>query len=157
MILNEEGTEVFSRTPGFDTEEGEVSAAAMEVLTDLLGGDELLVPNSTFRDTQVRLFGLRIRDRLRIMAMDALRFYTTNNTTVALPVGLWYHRPFEPAPWCDPYEAAIPSEQRNDVPYDGLAEFLGIDVPPGADVDTDPRLQAELARQLALRCHLFPV
>lgn len=142
--------------PGFDTQEGKVAAAAMEVLTDLLGGDSL-VPNSTFRDIQVRLFGLRIRDRLRIMAMDALRFYAlSSETDVALPVGLWYHRPFDPAPWCDPYEVAIPSEQRNDVPYDGLAEFLGIDVPPGADVDTDPRLQADLARQLALRCHLFP-
>jgi len=157
VIIDDAGKEVLVRSAGFDSVQGEVSASALGSLASLLE-DGLLADNPTLHDVQVRLFGLRIRERLRIMALDALRYQHTAKVEVAvdLPVGLWYHRPFEPSPWCDPYEAAIPSELRSDVPFDGLCDFLGIPLPQGADVDTDARLQAELARQIAIKTQLFP-
>jgi|GEM_PF-3622036 len=156
VILDEEGNDVFVGQGGFDAKPGDVSSRALAVLATILQDEELLVSeNSQLHDVQARLFGLRIRDRLRIMALDALRHGVTENAAAPIPVGLWYHRPFEPAPFCDPYEAAIPSDLRADIPYDGLCQFLGIDVPQGVAVDTDARLQADLARQIALKCQLF--
>ena len=156
VILDEDGTEVFTGTGGFDAKPGDVSSRALAVLATILQDAELLVSeNPQLHDVQARLFGLRIRDRLRIMALDALRHGVTENASAPIPVGLWYHRPFEPAPFCDPYEAAIPSDLRADVPYDGLCDFLGIKVPSNVAVDTDAHLQADLARQIALKCQLF--
>jgi len=158
VVLDEAGDEVFSLAAGFGTPEGEVAWNAMRQIAELLDDGGFYSGNSADHDVQVRLFGLRIRDRLRVMAMDALRYCAGEGLpTSAIPVGLWYHRPFAPAPWCDPYDAAIPSENRNDIPFDGLAQFLGIELPQDANIDTDPRLQADLARHIALAANLFPV
>lgn len=156
VLLDQDGKELFSAMPGFDTKQGDVSARALAVIATYLEQEDLLVQNPTLYDVQVRLFGLKIRDRLRIMALDAIRYGLESGEGVDSPVGLWYHRPFEPAPWTDPYEALVPSELRRDVAYDGLCRFLGVDLDPNVDVDTDARLQAELARQIAIRGKLFP-
>lgn len=156
IIVDHKGDEVFAATPSFNTTPGDVAARALAVIATYIEQSELCVDNPQLYDVQVRLFGLRIRDRLRILALDALRHGVVTGNAGDVPVGLWYHRPFEPAPWCDPYEALVPSELRSDVSYDGLCKFLGIELDPSADVDTDARLQAELARAIALRGQLFP-
>jgi len=155
-ILDQQGGEVFSAAGGFDNTEGSVSHQALTTLGSLLATGGTVIQAPTLYDIGVPLFGLKIRDRLRIMAIDAIRYSHQNDLPVsAIPVSLWYHRPFEAAPWCDPYEAAVPSERRNDIPYDGLCEYLGIEMPQGVNPDTDAKLQAELARQLTIKLGLI--
>lgn len=155
VILDQHGEEVFASTGGFGVSEGSVSYTAMTTLARLIteGGDKITT-EPTLYDMGVRLFGLGIRDRLRIMALDALRFISqapANEQRYMIPVGLWTHKAFEAAPWVDPYEILVPSELRNDVPWDSLADFLNISVPPGIDLDADAKHQAEMARLLTLR------
>ncbi len=151
--------EVFNGSSGFETREGEVSYNALTVMSRLLatGAGAPVLPLALY-DIGVSLFGLRIRDRMRIMALDALRFihqYTAVETEqYMIPFGLWNHRAFENGPWCDPYEAVVPSELRNDIPWDGLANFFNIKVPENIAFDTNAHLQAEMARQLTLKAGL---
>jgi hypothetical protein len=155
VILDQNGDEVFASSGGFGVPEGSVSYTALSTLVRLLatGGDKIAA-EPTLYDMGIRLFGLGIRDRLRIMALDALRFIsqgTPADERYMIPVGLWTHKAFEAAPWCDPYEILVPSELRHDIPWDSLAEYLNIPVPQGVDLDADAKHQAEMARLLTLR------
>lgn len=155
VILDQNGDEVFASSGGFGVPEGSVSYTALSTLARLLatGGDKIAA-EPTLYDMGIRLFGLGIRDRLRIMALDALRFIsqgTPADERYMIPVGLWTHKAFEAAPWCDPYEILVPSELRHDIPWDSLAEYLNIPVPQGVDLDADAKHQAEMARLLTLR------
>ena len=155
VILDQHGNEVFSGSGGFGVPEGSVSHTALSMLGRLLAtGSDKIAAEPTLYDMGVRLFGLGIRDRLRIMALDALRYIsqgTAEDARYMIPVGLWTHKAFEAAPWVDPYEILVPSELRGDIPWDSLAEFLNIPVTPGIDLDADAKNQAEMARLLTLR------
>lgn len=157
VIIDQDGNDVLASSSGFGTKEGEISHQALTLLGNLMStGHGPLLQQSAMYDTGIRLFGLRIRDRLRVMALDALNFIhqTPQNQSDMIPIGLWNHRPFETAPWSDPYEAVVPSERREDIPWDGLCDFLNIAVPNGVDLDAEARLQAEIARQITLKCGL---
>lgn len=156
VVLDQHGAEVFSGSGGFGVPEGHVSYTALCTLANLLtaGGNSKIATEPTMYDMGVQLFGLGIRDRLRIMALDALRFISLGSAEdqrYMIPVGLWTHKAFEASPWLDPYEILVPSELRNDIPWDSLADYLNIQVPQGIDLDTDARQQAEMARLLTLR------
>lgn len=156
VILDEAGKEVFAASGGFDSTPGEISVQALQVITSCLEADDKLLAPLELYDVSVRLFGLKIRERLRVLALDAFRYGLEHKQKIDIPVGLWYNRTFEPSLYLDPYEVVVPSERRNDISFDGLCRFLDIELDPSANVDTSPTLQAELARQIALRCQLFP-
>lgn len=157
VLLDEDGRQVFLMNAGgpFDNKPGEISYIALQAIRDTL----FQADGSPFRSASgigATLFGLKIRDRIRIMALDAMRFLATaGENRRSLPAALWYHRPFDPAYWCDPYEAIVPSEHRNDIPYDGLCSFLGIELPAGAQPDSDAELQAQLAWQITTKAGLL--
>lgn len=154
VVLDQHGNEVFSSASGFNIAEGYVSHTALMAIANLVSSSgEQLTVIPTLYDMGVSMFGLRIRDRMRILALDALRYISQATATedrYMIPVGLWTHKHFEAAPWTDPFEVLVPSELRNDIPWDSLAEFLNIPVPTG-DPDADAHLQAEMARLLTLR------
>jgi len=153
-ILDTDGNEVFSATSGFDGVKGKVAYDTMLTLGCILNGTEDHIFND-MDDVGCCLFGLKIRDRLRIMALDAINYARTHGHDLnSLFPGLWTHKPFTPAIWCDPYEMIIPSERRNDIPYDGLCDFLGIELTQGTSVDADAKLQAQLALNLTLAANL---
>jgi hypothetical protein len=154
VILDIDGKEVFKAGGGFEGVQGKASYDAMVILGKLLDGTEEDVPND-MDDIGCCLFGLKIRDRLRIMALDALHYARHHEEDLNdLFPGLWTHKAFTPAIWCDPYEMIIPSERRNDIPYDGLCKFLNIQLADNANVDTNPALQAKIALELTLCTNL---
>lgn len=161
VILNQDGEEVFVGNSGFSTAEGEVSHTALLTIGGMYAGSDdvsKLNIQPTMYDLGFSLYGLNVRDRMRVLAIDALRFANQSVEGAVpsmVPVGLWYYRAFETAPWCDPYEAVVPSELRNDITWDSLAEFLGITVQPGVNLDSDAHMQAEMARQITLRAGLY--
>lgn len=153
VLLDQDGNEVLTlASTGFGNVEGQISHQALTTIVQVLGDD--LYADFSKDDIGISLFGLNIRDRIRIMALDAMRFISQNEGAEAIAPGLWYNRPFEVAPYLDPYDVVIPSELRKDVPWDGLYNFLGLEV-PDTNPDTDARLQADIARQIALKANLF--
>lgn len=156
VILDQNGDEVLSLGGSFENVEGKISHQALTTLVQLMAtGSHNLLPDPELYDIGINLFGLKIRDRLRIMALDALRYISQTEGAEMIASAFWYNRPFETAPFLDPYEVVIPSDLRRDVPYDGLCDFLNIDLPEGVNPDTDARLQADIARRLALKAGLF--
>lgn len=152
VIINHEGKEIFSES---SRQPGVVSTNCLRALAHLLSDEHgLHISENTLHDVNVRLFGLFIRDRMHMMGVDAERAAAQNGSGSDIPPGLWSHRPFAPAPWLDPYEFHIPSEQRAHVGVDGLCDALGIQYP--ANTMADPLAQAQVARQLALRANMFP-
>ena len=159
-ILNQHGGIIFDSALYQSPVEGQVSYEALMAIGAILSdGSGTLVRQPTFDDLGFDLYGLRIRDHMRILALDALQYANcrlplSEQSRAMLPVGIWNHRSFEPAPWCDPYEAVVPSELRGDIPWDGLATFLGVPV-PAVDLDTDAKMQATVALAIASRAGLF--
>jgi len=152
-LLDTQGQQVFEGADEVDA--GSVSASLFNVLEELLPSGKLLSDGSQREDVNVRLFGLHIRDRLHLAALDALH-YLSKSSNKKPPIGFWYHRPFEPSPWLDPYEACVPSAQRDDVDVYGLCDFLSIDIP--VDLSTDALAQAQVALQItAAKAQMFPV
>lgn len=146
VVIDQDGKDVLSAAGGFNAIEGETGYRAMFHLAQFITPDE----------QGVVLFGLNVRDRMRVMALDALRYCQLNPTAEKIPPHLWCHKAFESGPWADPYELLVPSERRSDIPWDGLCDFLGIELPPaGVNLDTDPKAAAEIARQLTLRGNLL--
>lgn len=154
VILDINGDVVFNSGGSFESSPGKISYEAMQLITNTWTNTAIPVAND-LDELGYRLYGLRIRDRLRIMALDALHYAHSNKVSVKdiLP-GLWYNRPFEASMWCDPYDMIIPSQNRNDISFDGLSEFLRFPL-PNIDFDSDPQLQAEIARELAIRANLI--
>lgn len=158
VVIDGEGNTVINESAEFGSKEGEISYRVMTALSDMLGlvdGSGDLTTEQSPWDCGAIIFGLNIRDRLRVMALDAIDYVNRTGNGAHLPPGLWYSQTFTPGIWCDPYEAVIPSDRRKDIPYNGLCEFLGITVPPGLDPDTDAHMQAQLAREIALRTQLI--
>lgn len=144
VLLDQDGVEFFYAGSGFGTVEGKVSYDALMAI-DRMFGDTL--------QEGTHLFGLRISARIRIMALDAMRYIQANakngQPVEMLPVRVWLHKAFETGPWADPYDILVPSERRVDIPWNLLCEFLGISV-PAIELDTDPREQARIARELVI-------
>lgn len=156
-ILNQHGNEVFVGVSDYAAAPGQLSYEVLTFIADTLqlGArplDDLLRTSST--DCGSVLFGLRIRTRLRIMALDALRYIHSQHIAGTVHCALWQHRPFDPALWADPYEVIIPSDFRNDVDYAALCDFLNVPY-PGASLDTNPQQQAQLALDLSRAAQLF--
>lgn len=99
-------------------------------------------------DVGTRWFGFDIRDNLGMIALEALR------AGESVPPCMWLYRPFQAAPFADPYEMAVQSSLRGDVDLHALCEFLGIEVP--VDLVTNPVSSADLARRLTLATQLTP-
>lgn len=157
MILDIAGETVFATGLAAHEHPGAVSVRLIDALTALLTNDGPLVPEiSDPRDCGGRLFGFFVRDRLKAAKDDAIRFGVEQNVKVDVPVGLWYHRPFATSYWCDPYEVIVGSDQRGDVDFASICDFYGVAV-PAQDVFGQPAVQAELARNLAIKGQLFPM
>lgn len=163
VLIDQHGNEVYRNNvkQGFDAVEGEVSFNTLAMIhaanTSNRGQFE---EDASMHDIGVNLYGLKIRSRMSVLVLDALRYVTQQRqaglTVDEVPVGLWAHKPFAPAPWCDPYEVLVPSDHRANFTWDIVAEYLGM--PPSivvADIDSDAAMQAEVARQLAMRAGLF--
>jgi hypothetical protein len=152
-VLNQAGEVAFEATQGPERPLGEVSYMLLAFLSQVLG-DCLLINAPRMRDTQVRLFGFFIRERLRLIGVDACRYARSTGLALQNPIGLWYHRPFEPPHYLDPYEVFVPTDSRKDVDVAGLCDFLHIQMPPAAEL-MKPAVQAWLARTLALAGQMF--
>lgn len=138
------------------TDPGAVSAG----LADFLGSSPEysieLIANSV-EDSGLRWFGYDIRNVLRIMAADVMRYNSTVGAPLRapLPVGWWYHRTFSPAPMHDPFDMLVSSGLQKDVTLPHLVAFFGLSWPD--DFYTNAAVQSLLVRQLCLRAQLFPV
>lgn len=144
-LLDQSGATVFTSN---DNVAGKASYDTFQFLAHHF---ENHMPSPVWRsmdDPGFYLYGLRIKDRLRVMALDAARYVAHTPAAAPVPAGLWYNKPFEPTYWCDPYDSLIPSERRGDIPYDALVDFLKIDMPPGDVVKSDPVVQAHLAAMI---------
>lgn len=104
-----------------------------------------------------RLFGFDIKERMRTLAMDALRYTLQYPQQQKVPSWLWASRMFDSHPlWCDPYEVIVPSEHRNNFPWANVVRFLGGDADRiSTDFNNDAYAQAEASRQLAKRAGLI--
>lgn len=155
VIIDIHGDIVFNSGGSFESTSGKISYDAMQMIATAWKDTINPVPNGS-TELGYRLYGLRIRDRLRIMALDALHYANTSGVSVSNIIPeLWYNRPFEVSSWCDPYDMIIPQQNRNDITFDGLCEFLGY--PISGTHEHEPAAQAEIARQLTLRSNLVSV
>lgn len=146
VLLNQDGASVFSASD--NAPQGKVSYDTFHFLAHHF---ENHMPSPVWRamdDPGFYLYGLRIKDRLRLMALDAANYVARTPDAAPVPSGLWYNKPFEPTYWCDPYDALVPSERRGDVPYDALLDFLNLGLSPGLDIEQDPVAQANKAAGL---------
>jgi len=100
------------------------------------------------------IFGLRVRENLQLMAIDAMRYAATAGIRFDIAPELWCHPNFRSAIWCDPYDVLVPSDQRNWVKYEQLAAYLGITVDPAAMAQS-AELQARFAEQIAYAGNLY--
>jgi hypothetical protein len=154
VIINQTGEIVFEIHQPEKEIEGNASYSAMRFLANALAETGLEVGHNKLVDTNVRLFGFDIRERLRLMSLDAMRFAVIKKVPLRIPIGLWYHRTFEAGAYLDPYEAFIPSELRGDIDFSCLCDFLNIPS-TAVNLDAAPHVQAELARQLAIIGQMF--
>lgn len=151
VILNAEGELLHSELALSGTAPGAVAYSAVMRLQELLDVQRQL-GDPPAGPLKALLFGLQVRDNLRIMALDALRYARVENLLVP-SARFWAHRTFEPGIYADPYEVLVPAERRNDVGLDELLRFLGIsysDASPGSAYS-----QAYLARLLTVNTGLL--
>ncbi len=95
--------------------------------------------------TPANIFGIDIRNKLRIAAVEAFA------TGAKLPTSYWYHRAQSAEVASDPYELIIKSEHAEDISRQALCTFLGISCPTEELLTIDALAQAEVCRQLALK------
>ncbi len=140
---------------------GYASVQLLQTLDELLKGpDGNPQPFTTldpYHDVQTRVFGLFIRERMRLVVMDALRYQVLmqdKKVKVKVPLGLWYHRPFTYGCLLDPVDAIAPTDMKSDVDFSSICDFLGIQTPP-PDSWADPAVQANIAREIAIAAQLF--
>lgn len=156
-LLDAAGNEAFSTVQAAEEAQGAASVRLLHFLdqANILNADSGLCTPSYY-DIGISLYGFFVRDRLRVIYLDALRYRAVTGQSVDIKPGLWYHPAFQNGPWADPYDILVPSEQRkDDVDRAALCDFLGIPFP--ADWATNPRAQAEVVRQMALKGQLFHV
>ena len=152
VLLDSAGNVIFTTFHDTTQAPGDVSMRTLYQLWQL-GLHQSM--QATPEDCGVRLFGFHISDRLQLMYMDALHYGVVTRTPVDIPPGLWYHKPFESAPWADPFHMLVSSDRRDkDIDRQGLCDFLSIPCPD--DLMEDPAVQANVARLMALRGQLFP-
>ena len=152
-ILNSAGEPVFTTFHDPNQPAGDVSHRTLVWLAQARVTDP--VPVAPAVDCGIRLFGFGIPEFMRLMVLDALYYSRVARVQVDIPLGLWYHKPFEAAPWADPFHMVIPSEHRNkNIDRQGLCDFLGIPCPD--DLEEDPQQMANVARLVALKAQLFP-
>jgi hypothetical protein len=152
VVLDVRGDLLVEESSGFNTKEGEVAYKSLTAIASLLNFN--FAPHEDPYQCGAVLFGLNIRDRLRIMALDALQYIARENVQAQISPHLWFSPAFTAGITCDPYETVIPSDRRKDIPYNGLCKFLGIDLGATIDLDIHPRLQADVARKIALTTQL---
>lgn len=154
VIMNSAGEALLTTCHDASAPAGDVSVRVLQWLAAANAVD----PVSDYdprTDCGIRLFGFGIADFMGIMFLDALGFARATRTDVDIPLGLWYHAPFEQRPWADPFHILIPSERRDrDIDRQGLCDFLGIPCPD--DLMDDPGQMANVARLMALKGQLFP-
>lgn len=159
VILDQNGTQCFTAASGINGHIGEVSYRTLQYLHDVL---DLTGSHACSHDLGINLYGLKIRDRLRTLAMDAL-YYVTQRAKAGeryaqIPVGLWYNRPFAPTIWADPFDVLLPTENRQNFSWESIANFLSIpQFHDPATIDENPVMQADVARQLALAAGMVTI
>jgi hypothetical protein len=157
-ILDINGQVIAQFSQGAGEAPGHASVKLLETLNELLKGPDgnpyPLTTLDPYHDVQTRVFGLFIRERMRLVVLDALRYQVLTQAKVKVPLGLWYHRPFTYGCLLDPVDAIAPTDMRGDVDFSSICDFLGIPVPP-PDAWVDPAVQANLAREIAIKAQLF--
>lgn len=144
-------TTVFESQPN-----GELAYAAIKLLCQMLGYDDAVVANmnpGVFSMQCTRIIGLRIREKLQLMAVNAMRYCAESHKPFDIPPAVWSHPNFQPAIWCDPYDAVVPSDQRQWVKYNQLADYLCIPQPV-ADMENNPLAQVHFAGEIVRAANL---
>lgn len=133
---------------------GAVAYAAMKKISEALK----LWPGP--RDNQLsvlagatQICGLRIREKLQLLAADAMRYARQAGIPFNILTETWWHPNFSSPIWCDPYEVVVPSDQRQWVKYEQLAEYLRIPFPCDG-VEQDARAQVAFAGEIARAANL---
>lgn len=145
----------------FDIEAGTsprvLGFAALQYMSEKLGYLNDTIAMRPFTETSVRsvpIFGLRIQEKLQLLAADAMRYAAAVEMGNDIAPELWYHLPMQTSIWCDPYNVIVPADQRQWVKYEQLAEFLGLQ-PPSPELESDPVGQARFAKLLAKAANLY--
>lgn len=135
---------------------GAVAYKALRLMRDVLGYGDAVVANmnpGVFSTKCAKILGLNIREKLQLMAVDAMAFCAGTGTEFSIPPALWSHPNFMPPIWCDPYDAVVPSDQRQWVKYEQLASYLCITQPP-QDMENNAEAQVNFAWQIATAANL---
>lgn len=135
---------------------GELAYMAMKMLRDAIGYGDPVVANTNpgvFSTKCAKLFGLNIREKLQLLAVDAMGYCAAAGIPFAVPPAVWSHPNFMPPIWCDPYDAVVPSDQRQWVKYEQLASYLCITQPP-QDMENNAEAQVNFAWQIATAANL---
>jgi hypothetical protein len=137
--------------------EGGIAFQALAYIQETLRYDDATIATGDPAVCSVRnaaIYGLRVRENLQLMAIDAMRY--TANAGIAFDIApeLWCHPNFRSAIWCDPYDVLVPSDQRAWVKYEQLAAYLKIPLDPAA-MEQSAELQAQFAEQIAYTGNLY--
>ena len=118
VILGPAGEKLFQATEHITSPypDGNCSHVAMAWLADWQRGQPGVIKGPEDAGG-FKIYGLGIRQNLRIMAIDAIAVGATP------PPELWLHPPFSETLWCDPYDMVIPSDRRADIPVEKLLRF----------------------------------
>lgn len=135
---------------------GAVAYMALKMIRDFIGYENAVVANMNpgiFSMQCAKLVGLNIREKLQLLAVDAMRYCADQGIPFSVPPACWSHPNFMPPIWCDPYDAVVPSDQRQWVKYEQLASYLHIPQPL-QDMENNAEAQIEFAWQIAKAANL---
>lgn len=135
---------------------GALAYMALKIMRDAIGYEDPVVANmnpGVFSTQCAKIFGLNIREKLQLLAVDAMHHCIELGISFAVPPSLWSHPNFMPPIWCDPYDAVVPSDQRQWVKYEQLASYLCIPQPP-QDMEKNAEAQINFARAIARAANL---
>lgn len=135
---------------------GAVAYMALKMIRDFIGYDNTIVANmnpGVFSTQCAKLFGLNIREKLQLLAVDAMGHCAEHGTPFAVPPACWSHPNFMSPIWCDPYDAVVPADQRQWVKYEQLASYLCIPQPP-RDMEKNAEAQIDFAWHIARAANL---
>lgn len=152
-VVHEDSTLVPAENGGRRTV-GEVAFMAMHQLRMKLNVRNGLSGNpAAMVESATHLCGLRIREKLQLLAIDAMRYAKNAGLSFSIPAGLWWHPNFSSPIWCDPYDVVVPSDQRHWVKYEQLADYLRIPFPCDG-VENDALAQVHFAGEIARAANL---